>query len=33
MERVESGVKETEARVRVPAVSIAPGEECRQVRR
>lgn len=33
MERVESGVKETEARMRVPAVSMSPVEEWRQVRR
>lgn len=33
LERVKSGVKETEARVRVPAVSIAPVEEWRQVKR
>ena len=33
LERVESGVKETEARARVLAVSMSPVEEWRQIRR
>ena len=33
LERVKSGVKETEARARVPAVSMSPVEEWRQISR